>query len=91
MTFNDKNQHPSVSNKEPGVVFGDGMVFIQFSADACKRFQYLGNNEGLHIGMTTEMASHLHYCLTHGLFDEMTMNQGMPEDHYGDDASSEPF
>ena len=31
MTLNEKNLHPSVSEKQPGVVFEDGRVFIQFA------------------------------------------------------------
>jgi hypothetical protein len=92
MTLNDKNQHPSVNQKQPGVVFDDRRCFIQFSHESNEVFQYVATDEGLIIDIPSDWASHLHYLLTQGLFDEIAMNQGMDPDFYGDDEkSSEPF
>lgn len=91
MTLNEKNLHPSVSEKQPGVVFEDGRVFIQFAHGGDTRdqqFNYVATDEGLILDIPSDWASHLHYLLTHGLFDEIAMNQGMPEDFYGDDHRS---
>lgn len=90
MTLNDKNQHPSVSQKQPGVVIENGRAFIQFAHGGDQQFQYVATDEGLIIDIPSDWASHLHYLLTQGLFDEMAMNHGMDPDYYGDDAS-EPF
>ena len=93
MTLDDKNSHPSVSQKQPGVVIEDGRIFIQFAhggATRDQKFNYVATDEGLILDISTEWGAHLHYLLTHGLFDEIAMYQGMPEGYYGDD-SAEPF
>ena len=85
MTFNDKSQHPSVTEKDVGLVLVDGRMNLQI-----KKRAFIVSNDEVRITISTEDGEHLRWCLQDALFDEAILNQGMPKDYYGDDAS-EPF
>mgnify|MGYP001808491665 FL=1 len=85
MTYNDKSQHPSVSEKDVGLVLDNGRMYLQF-----KKRDFIVSNDEVRIDISTEDGEHLRWCLQDALFDEAILNQGMPKDYYGDDAS-EPF
>ena len=85
MTYNDKSQHPSVSEKDVGLDLDNGRMYLQF-----KKRDFIVSNDEVRIDISTEDGEHLRWCLQDALFDEAILNQGMPKDYYGDDAS-EPF
>lgn len=87
MTFNDKSQHPAVTEKDIGLLLDDGRMYLQI-----KNRDFIVSNNEVRVDISTEDGEHLRWLLQEALFDVAIVNQMMDPDYYGDDKkTSDPF
>ena len=87
MTYNDKSQHPSVSEKDVGLVLDNGRMYLQF-----KKRDFIVSNDEVRIDISTEDGEHLRWCLQDALFDEaLCASMRDPDDHGDDKKTFGPF
>lgn len=87
MTFNDKSQHPAVTEKDIGLVLDDGRMYIQI-----KDRDFIVSNNEVRVDISTEDGEHLRWLLQEALFDDALFASMTDPDFHGDDKkTSEPF
>ena len=87
MTFNDKSQHPAVTEKDIGLILDNGRMYLQI-----KNRDFIVSNNEVRVDISTEDGEHLRYMLQEALFDDALFASMTDPDFYGDDKkTSEPF